>query len=238
LSNFLKETGWARRIDAATAATVILTAALALQTARIGWAALAPIGPVGAPEPTTPSGRQAADFATLDRFDPFFRVAAASAARPPSGAVSALKLFGVRAGRDGSAIISVPGGRQLVFLVGETVVPGVTLHSIASDHVVLSAEGRRSTLVFGPPNAEAPVIPAAFTPPPPPPPLSSTAAEAIARAGMLPGDVLVSVNGRPVEEPGQAEAFAREAAAQRGDATVQFERDGQTRTATLNMSNP
>lgn len=217
----------------ASAATAVLVALIAVQTARLGWTAFAPIGPIGAASPAAPSGRDAADFALLEAFDPFFRGQAAAAAAAPASDAAGLKLFGVRAGRGASAIIAGPDGRQAAYRLGEEVTPGVVLRGVAADHVVLASGGRRTSLFFPPPSAAAAaVIPAAYAPAPsPPPPMPA------GLAGMQPGDVLRSVNGKAVTGAEQAETLARELASG-GEAVIEFERAGQVRTTTLKTSSP
>ena len=225
------------------AGALALVALLAVQSARLAWAVVEPIGPVGAaPASGLPAQHTgAADFAMLDRFDPFFRTAAGAAPATAAPAVGGLKLFGVRSGRGGSAIIAGPDGRQAAFRIGEDVAPGVTLAGVAADHVVLVASGRRTSLFFAAPGSAGPIAtPAAYAPPAPPPAppiIPTAAAAAAAQAGMQPGDVLLTVNGKPVAEAGQAEAVARELASG-GDAVLQFERGGQVRSTTLRTANP
>lgn len=116
----------------------VLVAAMALQCARLIWMALTPIGPAGdwraenrAMIPTKPP----ADF------DPFFR-----AEKSEGGIVTSLQLtlFGVRmdevTGR-GSAIIAGPDGQQNSFGVGDDILPGVKLSSVAFDNVTIDRDG-------------------------------------------------------------------------------------------------
>lgn len=134
----------------------LLTILLAVALARLVWAAATPSGPMGdwrgAPPP-------AAAAATPAGFDPFFRAAPGDAA-----AVSDLDLVlvGTRvdtvSGR-GSAIIATPDGQQASYLVGEAVLPGVTLKSVAFDTVTLARGGRDERLFLDqsePPAGAAP----------------------------------------------------------------------------------
>jgi general secretion pathway protein C len=236
LSSIFQGADWVRRPGVATAVTAVLLTVLAVQTARLGWTVFSPIGPVGAPPASGAKGRESADFALLDTFDPFFRGSVATVAAPAAESV-ALKLFGVRVGRTGSAIIAGADGRQAAYRVGEEVAPGVILQSVAGDHVVLSANGRRTSLFFPVPVAGA----SGVLPPPyvPPPPVAVTpSASMLGQLGMQSGDVLLSVNGRAVTNAEQAQALARELSANGGDAVVQFERAGQVRTTTVKPSTP
>ena len=237
LSSIFQRADWVRGPGAVTAATALLLSVLAVQTARLGWTVFAPIGPVGKPGAAAQTSRESADFALLDKFDPFFRSGVGAVAAPAVDS-GVLKLFGVRVGRSASAIIAGPDGRQAAYRVGEEVAPGVILQAIAGDHVVLSANGRRTSLFFPAANAGAPgVAPPPYVPPAAPGPSAARAPSAamLGQFGMQPGDVLLSVNGKAVSTAEQAQALAQELAGG-GDAVVQFERAGQVRTTTLKPS--
>lgn len=128
---------------AARVLEALLTIMVAVALARLIWAATTPAGPLGdwqgaRPAPLTP--------APAAGFDPFFRDAG-----PADTAVSDLDivLMGTRvdtvSGR-GSAIIATPDGRQASYLVGEAVLPGVTLKAVAFDTVTLARGGRDERL--------------------------------------------------------------------------------------------
>ena len=124
--------------DSVTSAVELaLLALLAWQCARLVWALVTPVSPLGdwrhdagavaAPSP--------AIFAT---FDPFFRLSQTGGPVIVTGLN--LKLFGVRQDRAsgrGSAIIGLPDGRQASYAVGEEILPGVTLSSVAFDNVTI-----------------------------------------------------------------------------------------------------
>jgi general secretion pathway protein C len=79
-------------------------------------------------------------------FDPFFRGGAEGSAEVTG---LDLKLFGVRQDRAsgrGSAIIGLPGGSQASVMVGEAIVPGVTLQAVDFDSVTLGRDRRREML--------------------------------------------------------------------------------------------
>lgn len=72
-------------------------------------------------------------------FDPFFPAAAASPA-PDALTGVPLALFGLHLDQDpgrASAIIAGPDGVQNSYLVGEEIVPGVILRSVAADHAII-----------------------------------------------------------------------------------------------------
>lgn len=121
---------------------IILISLLAVQCARLVWAVVTPVGPVGdwrsdAGVPTL----AAPDMALFETFDPFFRLEG-------DGRVVVtdldVRLFGVRqdqASGRGSAIIALPNGEQDSFSVGDEIMPGVTLESVDFDFVTISRNG-------------------------------------------------------------------------------------------------
>ncbi len=125
-----------------TTLTLAGSALILALAARLFWAVVAPLGPVGAWR-ATPTVAAQADPA----FDAFYRLS--SAAGPATVTALALKLYGVRLdqamGR-GSAIIATPDGMQSSFAVGDEVMPGVTLKAVAIDHAVLDRAGAEETL--------------------------------------------------------------------------------------------
>ena len=132
------------------AAIIALVSALcAVQTARLIWVSVPPMGPTSqwgarAVNVIPPSGR----LALFRGFDPFYR-ADASAATTQNVTSLSLVLFGVRANESsggGAAIIAGEDGIQNSYAVGEEVAPGVTLNSVAFDHVVLSRGGVKESL--------------------------------------------------------------------------------------------
>lgn len=139
----------ARRISIYKSVELLLIAALAVLAARLVWAVVTPLGPMGAwrlNEPGVEEG--AADI--LRGATPFFRL---DPARPdaPAASVTSLNLtvFGIRldsaTGR-GSAIIATPDGVQQSFLVGDEILPGVTLKAVAFDHITLVRGGSEEAL--------------------------------------------------------------------------------------------
>jgi general secretion pathway protein C len=220
------------------AAELTLLALIAVQFARLLYAAIVPPGPVGAwtvgaPAPPPQSLLDAVAVATAD-----------------------LTLAGVRLDRAtgrGSAILGPPGQPQQVFRVGEEVAPGVRLTGVAFDHVTLDQGGRAAQLFMDQSAPAAPGVPAAaaLAPAPAPPAMAAAArelmqdVEAVPRLeggvvtgyalepsgagerfralGLQPGDVLVAVDGRPVQAlgAGDLQAIGSEGA------VLQVERNGQ-----------
>jgi general secretion pathway protein C len=175
------------RTNVYTLAELALLSLLAIQCARLVWAAVTPLGPVGDWRPASPAAAVQPGTSALGSFDPFFRLAG------PAGPVVvtslSLKLFGVRqdaASGRGSAIIALPDGQQRSFAVGDEIMPGVRLQAVAFDNVTISRGGATEQLFMdqsqgapgtaAPPAPGTPAAPAAgvFATPPPaqvPPPL-------------------------------------------------------------------
>lgn len=132
-----------------SALELALMALLAVQAARLIWAIVTPVGPLGDWR-LPPAGVGAAAPELLARFDPFFRLGGgATPAAPVAVTALQLNLFGTRlneASGRGSAIIAGADGVQASFAVGEEVAPGVTLKAVYFDHVTLARGGRDEQL--------------------------------------------------------------------------------------------
>lgn len=261
---------------------VVLVCLLAAQSARLIWAAVAPVGPLGVPiSAQAASMAMPADTSILERFNPFGRTAPVNVALalpsqlPPAATVS-LTLYGLRAsmsGDGGSAIIAGPDGRQASFNLGEEIAPGVTLRAVRSDHAVVVQNGAPVRLVLGT---------AASLPPPGAPPSVATGGPAqtgtapaeaalvvdpaqlmaqtimvpqrengrvagvtvqprgaggaaLAQAGLRPGDVLLSVNGRALDSAERQSELAQELQGA-DEAEIRFRRDGLVLTTRLKFS--
>lgn len=175
-----------------TGAELLLLTFLALQLARLVWAGLTPVEPLGDWRPSTGASAAPAEAAVLRDFDPFFRTSTDGG--PVSVTSLNLSLLGTRvdtvSGR-GSAIIDA-GGVQTSFLVGEAVMPGVTLEAVDFDNVTISRGGAREKLYLDQSAAPgaAPITPAvlpdlmtqgAAVPVAPPPPSVVTPTPGLAR---------------------------------------------------------
>lgn len=141
--------GRARSVPIAYLLIGLLAILLAMQVARVFWAIVAPVGPLGDWRARSVNIVPAeARIRLFTGFDPFFRNDATVAA---TGSVTGLNLtlFGIRANESsggGSAIIAGEDGVQTSYAVGEEVMPGVVLDSVAFDHVILSRGGVRESL--------------------------------------------------------------------------------------------
>lgn len=227
---------------------VLLVILIAAQLARLIWAVVTPAGPLGEVRAAQPVVKPSAGF------DPFFRVNA----QPGSMVVTSLslKLFGVRVDEavgGGSAIIATPDGVQSSFGVGDEIMPGVKLKQVAFDSVTIDRSGISEQL-FLDQSVAAPVAKAGTAAP-------STLPDAIRneisyaprlngekvtgitvnpggngdmfrQMGLLPGDVVVSVNGSPVTS---VEAAAGQLTGG-GSVTLKVERGGRTINLTSGAS--
>jgi general secretion pathway protein C len=130
-----------------SAAELFLIFLIAMETARLIWAIVTPVDPLGGWIESR--GRAQAPSTTILRtFDPFFRNGAAGSSPAVVTSLN-LKLFGIRSdqvsGR-GSAIIGLPDGTQSSYGIGEEILPGVTLAEVATDSVTISRGGAREQL--------------------------------------------------------------------------------------------
>ena len=154
---------WERLPSAYSAAELALIALIAIQTARLFWALVTPLGPVG--EWRAPSTLVAAPAtARLGDFDPFFRLAGAGGPMAVTGLN--LRLYGVREDRAtgrGSAIIGLPDGTQNSYAVGEEIMPGVSLAAVGFDNVTISRGGVMEQ-IFLDQSLPAPAVGAAVSP--------------------------------------------------------------------------
>lgn len=125
---------------------VALLTLLALQLARLVWAVLTPVAPLGDWRPAATVAAAPTEAPVMRDFDAFFRSSADSG--PVAVTSLALTLLGTRvdtvSGR-GSAIID-SNGVQSSFLVGEEVMPGVRLAAVDFDNVTVDRSGTREKL--------------------------------------------------------------------------------------------
>lgn len=126
---------------------LVLLALLAVQCARLFWAIVTPVGPLGAWQPASGPDLARARAVLASGFDPFFRL---GRAQGPAVITSLqLKLFGTRVdeatGR-GAAIIAGADNIQSSYSVGEAIQPGVTLASVGYDSVAIARGGAEERL--------------------------------------------------------------------------------------------
>lgn len=141
---------------------LLLLGVLAIQCARLFWAIVTPVGPVGDWRIAQP-GVSGSPAAVLRGFDPFFRV---SGSQNSTTAVTSLQLtlFGTRiddATGLSSAIIAGPDGVQNSIGLGEEIVPGVRLKTVAFDHVTIDRGGKAEELYIDQSGGAAPTDAAA-----------------------------------------------------------------------------
>ncbi len=173
------------RLTVYSAGELLLLVLLAVQAARLFWALLTPLGPVGEYRALNTAIPLQQSVGALASFDPFFRQTAGAAAARVTVTALDIRLFGTledRATGRGSAIIGTADGRQTSYRVGEEIMPGVVLTAVAFDHVTITRAGVAEQLFLdqsmGPAAPSGPQTPAMTTPPqpvpvvraPPPPP--------------------------------------------------------------------
>ena len=154
------------RVTVYSALELLLLVLIAVQCARLFWAVLTPLGPVGDWKALDLIRPAAASAPTLGAFEPFFR-SAPGAAAPSTVVVTTLdvRLYGVLANQatgGGSAIIGTPDGRQQSYQMGEEIMPGVMLTGVSFDHVTVTRNGTAEQLYLD-------QTPTGNAPPPPPP---------------------------------------------------------------------
>lgn len=128
----------------------LLLTFVAIQAARLLWAIVAPVGPLGEWRPAqarllSPQAQSAA----LASVDPFFRSGPQAAQAEAEATNLSLQLFGVienRGSGSGSAIIGTPDGEQASYVVGAEIEPGIRLAAVFFDYVVLDRGGRQEKL--------------------------------------------------------------------------------------------
>ncbi|WP_363129929.1 type II secretion system protein N [Sphingomonas sp.] len=138
---------------------LFLLAVLAVQCARLFWALVTPVGPLGDWRLAQP-GVGGSPVAILRGSDPFFRVSGATVSTSTVTSLQ-LTLFGTRiddAGGTSAAIIAGPDGIQNSVGVGEEIVPGVRLKSVAFDHVTIDRSGKVEELYIDQSVAAAPAV--------------------------------------------------------------------------------
>lgn len=195
---------------------------LALQLVRLVWAVVTPVGSFGPWE-----GRQAQVMAPAARqalfasFDPFFPADAPQQGGKTVVTSLALTLYGIRLNEGsglGSAIIAAPDGVQNSFAVGDEVLPGVVLKSVAFDHVTIDRGGAEEQIFLDqstPAPTAAPTAPPpsqgwqSAAPVPPPPPGAGPTADSLKREiGFAPRMQNGRVTGLAVSAKGPAFANA------------------------------
>lgn len=204
-----------------TALELLLIALLAVQGARLIWALVTPVGPVGHWRPTVAGGTP---VDILRSFDPFFRLSGGDAKGPAAITTLQLTLYGTRideARGGGSAIIAGPDNVQQSVAVGQEIMPGAKLKAVAFDHVTIDRNGVAEDLFLAqadqvapaaPPPAGAPLVGGSGAPPPGPgsaaiSPRGITIAQVRADIGFIPRIDNGKVSGLTVRSQGAGAAF-------------------------------
>jgi type II secretion system protein C len=227
-----------RALFAVRAVEAAFVAGLAWIGGLLAWTlfapeSVAPIAPVAAPAAATAPAGAAIDRSILWRTRPF----APAGAPVPAGTAAPettlnLRLAGVAAGvgaTPGVAFILTPDNRQQAFVEGDTVINGVTLERVLTDHVTIRREGVLEALYLPRatppgPGAQGPIAPESTAPAAP----ALTAAQlydaiqfeavvregqvagmrlaravdraVVAAAGLAEGDVLIEIDGRALAD--------------------------------------
>jgi len=133
-------------------AELLLAAILLFLIAKIAFLFVKPgsgqvIPPSNAQQEMTSGSVAAVDSSVLVDFDIFHRdqtgIVIVQTNSAPETTLD-LKVFGMRAdlsGENSSAIIETPDGKQWTYLVGDEIIPGVTLKSVEIDWVILDRNG-------------------------------------------------------------------------------------------------
>lgn len=261
---------WLKRLPVVnlySAAELALMALLAAQVARLIWAIVTPVSPLGPWRPA-PIVTPASPIETLTGFDPFFRLSGPAQAGPAAITSLQLTLFGTRiddATGGGSAILAGPDGVQRSVAVGEEVAPGVRLAGVAFDHVTLDRGGAREELFLDqsgsvtPPAGAGPVVAGApgtagvtvpqirqdvgFIPRIEGGRISGLVVRsqgtgnAFRRIGLRDGDVITSVGGRPVSGADDLDRLGRDFPGG-GNVPLTVERGGQPVPLSITIAAP
>ncbi|WP_342657587.1 type II secretory protein PulC [Sphingomonas sp. NY01] len=243
-------------VNVYSVAELLLMAGLAIQAARLVWAVVTPVAPLGDWRPAQPVV-PGSPSTILSGFDPFFRLQGATQA-PATVTALQLTLFGTRIdeamGR-GSAILAGPDGVQQSVAIGDEIQPGVRLKAVAFDHVVIDRGGAEETLYLD--QSDAPGASGGEAGAPPPsaggagvrigqlrsdigfiPRLDGGrvsglvvrpqgSGAAFRAAGLQEGDVVTAIGGRPVTGPGDIDRVAADFG-QGGNIPITVERGNQT----------
>jgi type II secretory pathway component PulC len=122
-----------------------LLAAVALGCAQVGWSVLTPDPAHGSSDSTSPD--PSSTTAQLSEVRSPFAPAAgemAGASHATQALLSSVRLSGVRMSEDAAqsgAVLTLEGGDQRAFLVGQEIAAGVRLEQVQPDYVLLSYEG-------------------------------------------------------------------------------------------------
>jgi len=237
-------------LTALSAVELLLLTLIAVQVARLAWIVATPVDPVG--NWRAPAAHAPAFDSVLAEFDPFFRLPGAGGAAVVSSLVLKLYgVREDRATGRGSAIIALPDGNQRSFAVGEEIVPGATLAEVGFDSATINRNGIAEQIFLDqsrPAQTVGPAVPAATAGPaqtarraaPNPqigfqPRMSGGRVNGISvsagidggyalrAAGLMPGDVIVSINGHRIESLDQARTIVQRAP---GEVSVIVDRGG------------
>lgn len=210
--------GWPGRL---LIGTLLLT--LVVQSVRLVFAVVTPVGPVGDWSPRAASEIPAEARADLfARIDPFYRTAPAAATGTSQVTTLQIQLFGIRMNQAtslGSAIIGTADGVQSSIGVGEEIQPGVRLAAVHFDHVEIDNAGRRELLYLD--QSQAPGTAGAAPAEGSAPAAAATTAQAAGLSGgnvpLSPQSIRAGISFSPRSEGGRVTGIA---VGQTGDGTA------------------
>ncbi|MCB2013568.1 MAG: type II secretion system protein N [Sphingobium sp.] len=160
----MKGFGWPRTIAWPRLLELAMIALLVVQLVRLAWTIVTPLGPMGEwrgrQAELLPASARAQLFQSFDAFFP----APVQSGGPQNVTSLALTLYGVRINEGsglGSAIIGGADGEQGSYAVGDEIQPGVTLKSVAFDHVVIDRSGVEESIFLDQSEPVTPVAPPA-----------------------------------------------------------------------------
>ncbi len=147
LPSQLPSSPWFHRVVNA-AAVILLASGMACWT----WSVVRPPTPaVTLPPSAVAAHASSASLDALLSVHLFGRADQAAPASLDSIPVSSLNLVLtgiIDAGSDSHALISVDGGEQAPFAVGDQITTGVTLEAVYSDRVIIARDGKRESLLM------------------------------------------------------------------------------------------
>ncbi|MGE3248958.1 MAG: type II secretion system protein N [Hyphomonadaceae bacterium] len=139
----------------------LLLAAVALGCAQAGWSVIAPNAALGSADAPGDEARERThtQMTAAQVRSPFAPAAAEGASHAAAALLSGIQLAGVRMADDpahSGAVLTLEGGAQRAFLVGQEISAGVTLSEVRPDYVLLSYQGgQRQVSMQGAPTRQS-----------------------------------------------------------------------------------
>lgn len=246
------------RGSAAAAADLALCALVGGAAAGVAWAFVTPVGPAGAAPAGFDTTTARPRLSPAARVNDLFGASVGAAQLSSSSTSGDITLHATRTGVEGagSAILSFTGQPQQAVFAGDMIADGARLTHVGVDHVEVERSGVRERIGF----SSTPIAPGFIAPPPinaPDPSETTALAElgfrpalrngetrgfeyvggdplALDLIGIEPGDILIAVNGRSLDEG--TLAAHRTTLLAGGPAQLTLERGGAVKTIQLGSS--